>query len=139
MKNGRDFRIVTNNPLVARALGTYYEVDFQPQLSYRDILLRVRDLVYAGHALYTHPISGSVKPNETPYRSIVVSRALHAPDMEQLTLAGSCLATYDKFTPRRRELTEAVKEDFQLVDYTLLCSALDFDAAAGLSKLSLHE
>ena len=36
--------------------------------------------------------------------------------------------------PRSRADTRAVLEDFQLIDYTLLASALDFDAAAGLSK-----
>ena len=32
------------------------------------------------------------------------------------------------------EKTDKILGDFQMIDYTLLCSALDFDAVAGLSK-----
>lgn len=135
MKRSHDYRIITNNPLVARCLAPYYDIALYESDGYRDILVRVRDLVYAGHRLYTHPISGSVKPNETPYRSVVVSKAVYPMDMEQLQLAGGSLATFDKFTPRRRVITDAMREDFQLIDYTLLCGALDFDAAAGFSNI----
>lgn len=134
MKTGRDFLIVTNNPLVRDCLGGYYELDFDGSRTYRDVLIRVRDYVYAGHGLYTHPISGSVKPNETPYRSVVVSKATKPFDAYESELVSSSVQTYDKFTPRERVLTEKMVEDFQLIDYTLLCGALDFDAVAGLSK-----
>ena len=65
--------IVTNNPLVAEGLPKDYAVDYE-NITYREILIKVRDLVYGGHRLYTHPLSGSVKPNETPYKSIVISK-----------------------------------------------------------------
>ena len=61
MKNARDFLIVTNNPLLAQCMGDCYELSFFPDCSYREILVKVRDLVYVGHTLYTHPLSGSVK------------------------------------------------------------------------------
>ena len=135
MKSGRDFLIITNNPLVNACLGDYYELDFDGTRTYRDVLIKVRDLVYSGHGLYTHPISGSVKPNETPYRSVVVSKSIKPFDAAESELVSSSVQTYDKFTPRNRVLTEKMVEDFQLIDYTLLCGALDFDAVAGLSKL----
>ncbi len=132
MKRSYDYQIITNNPLVKRCLGAYYDVMLCEQDGYRDVLVRVRDLVYAGHKLYTHPISGSVKPNETPYRSVVVSKALYPADMAQLEMISNSLITFDKFTPRKRVITDEMREDFQLIDYTLLCGALDVDAAAGL-------
>lgn len=132
MKRSHDYQIITNNPLVARCLGAYYDIALYEDESYRDILVRVRDLVYAGHKLYTHPISGSVKPNETPYRSVVVSKAVYALSMEQAQMVSNCVETFDKFTPRKRVITDGMREDFRLIDYTLLCGALDFDAAAGL-------
>ncbi len=135
VKSGRDFLIVTNNPLVRDCLSGYYELDFDEQRSYRDILIKVRDLVYAGHGLYTHPISGSVKPNETPYRSVVVSKSTKPFDAHESELVANAVQTFDKFTARNRVLSEQMVKDFQLIDYTLLCGALDFDAAAGLSKL----
>ena len=136
MRKSHDYQILTNNPLVARCLGEDYAVALYPEDNCRDILVRVRDLVYAGHLLFTHPLAGSVKPNETPYRSVLISRTPHALDAEAAEMISNCIAAFDKFAPRRRCLTEQLLEDFQLIDYTLLCSALDFDAAAGLSKVS---
>lgn len=124
--------VVTNNPLAARALPKSYQVDYQ-DLGYRQILVKVRDLVYAGHRLYTHPLSGSVKPNETPYKSVVVSRRPEKMDPEESAIISASIETFDKFTPRKGELSQQVLKDFQLVDYALLCGALGLDAAAGLS------
>ena len=39
---------------------------------YRDVLVQVRDLIYAGHKLLSHPQASSLKPNQTPYRTILV-------------------------------------------------------------------
>ena len=110
-------------------------IRFFSECTYREILVKARDLIYAGHALYTHPLSGSVKPNETPYKSVVLSREPHGFSAEQAGIIAECILAADKFPPRARTLTEAVKRDFQLIDYTLLAGAVEFDAAAGLSKI----
>lgn len=135
MKNERDFLIVTNNPLVTKCMGDSREIRFFPDATYREILVKVRDMVYAGHTLYTHPLSGSVKPNETPYKSVVVSKVPHKFEEDQAEIIANAVTAFDKFTPRDRVLTEQMIEDFQLIDYTLLSGAIDFDAVAGLSKL----
>lgn len=131
MESKKRFWIITNNPLVRDCLPADYLVDFA-QITYRQVLVKARDLVYAGHRLYTHPLSGSVKPNETPYKSVAVSRAPRGMEAEEAAVIASSIETFDKFPPCRRALTQAVLEDFQLIDYTLLCGALDLDAAAGL-------
>lgn len=135
MRDGKDFLIITNNPLAVACMGAYYEMDFLPEASYRDVLVKARDRVYAGYTLYTHPLSGSVKPNETPYKSVVVSKRPHGFSMDQSEIMSNAMTTFDKFTPRNRVLSEKVLKDFQLIDYTLLAGALDFDAEAGLSKI----
>lgn len=133
MESAAEFRIVTNNPLVRQCLPERYEVDYE-ETGYREILVKVRDLVYAGHRMYTHPLSGSVKPKETPYKTIAVSRKVRGMDAMEAALISSAIETYDKFTLHRRELTEKILKDFQLVDYTLICGALDLDALSGLSN-----
>lgn len=135
MLHQADFLILTNNPLVVKCLENDYEIRFEKDYSYRDILIEARDLVYKGHTLYTHPLSGSVKPNETPYKSIVVSDVPHGFNADMANMMGGSIQVFDKFTPKNRELTEKLLEDFQLIDYTLLCGALDYDAVAGLSKI----
>lgn len=124
--------VITNNPLVARCLPETYSVQLWEQLNYEQILIKVRDCVYAGHRLYTHPLAGSVKPNETPYRSVVISRTGEDFSCDDAALIASAIETFGKFTPRHRELTEEMLWDFQLVDYSLLCAALEIDPLEGL-------
>ena len=132
MKSGLSIRIITNNPLVVRCMSNYYTIEYH-DISFRDILVKVRDMVYEGYELHTHPIAGSVKPNETPYKSIVVSKEKKGFNMEHAELCSGAIITFDKFTPIVRQLPQRILDDFQLIDYTLLAGALDFDAAAGLS------
>lgn len=134
MKDGRDFLIVTNNPLVVACMGDCYRMEFLKEASLRDVLVKARDRVYAGYTLYTHPLSGSVKPNETPYKSVVISQKPHGFSEEQAGIMSNAMITCDKFPPKDIVWTDKVLKDFQLIDYTLLAGALDFDAAAGLSK-----
>ena len=138
MESVSTYLIVTNNPLVAECLPKDYAVDYE-NITYREILVKVRDLVYAGHRMYTHPLSGSVKPNETPYKSIVVDKAPGAFSMEACNLMSNALITFDKFKPLNVVYSDYHHQDFQLIDYTLLCGALDVDAEAGLSKINYQK
>ena len=138
LHNPRDFLILTNNPLVPACMEGrgLYTVRFQPERSFREILVEARDMVYAGHILYTHPLAGSVKPNETPYKSLIVSREPHGFDAQHGEMIASAIAVFDKFKPLGRTFPPSVLEDFQLIDYTLLAGAIGFDAQAGLSKIN---
>ncbi len=138
LHNPRDFLILTNNPLVPACMEGrgLYTLRFQPERSFREILVEARDLVYAGHVLYTHPLAGSVKPNETPYKSLIVSREAHGFDAQHGEMIASAIAVFDKFKPLERTFPPSVLEDFQLIDYTLLAGAIGFDAQAGLSKIN---
>ena len=135
MKSGLGIKIITNNPLVVRCMSEFYTIEYH-EVSFRELLVIVRDMVYGGYQLHTHPIAGSVKPNETPYKSIVVSKEVKTFDMEHAELMSGAITTFDKFTPISWTLPERILQDFQLIDYTLLAGALDFDAAAGLSKVN---
>lgn len=134
MVSERQYLILTNNPLVLRCMKERYEIQFFDGSSLREVLLKARDLIYIGHTLFTHPLAGSVKPNETPFKSVVVSRNAGQMQEDQAEIISNAIQTCDKFAPRNRELSQKVLEDFQLIDYTLLCGALGFDAVAGLSN-----
>ena len=133
----RDFLILTNNPLVPACMEGHgdFTIRYMPGKSYRDVLVMARDMVYEGHTLYTHPLSGSVKPNETPYKSVIVSVAPHSFDAQQAEIIANAIAVFDKFPACPRDLSEQVHKDFQLVDYSLLAGAIDFDVKAGLSNI----
>lgn len=118
--------IVTNNPLVVRKLSDRFDVSFEEQ-GYLELLERVRDLVHKGAVLLTHPQAGSIKPGETPYRTVMVRMpsADAQVDAESLSLIESAISTTRKFPVRTREFRPGSLEDFQLVDYSLISSAVE--------------
>lgn len=136
MGSERDYLILTNNPLVYSCMEGKgkYTIRFMPEKSFREILVLARDMVYEGHTLYTHPLAGSVKPNETPYKSIIVSVTPHGFDSQQGEIMANAIAVYDKFTPIGWDLNQRILADFQLIDYTLLAGSIHFDAVAGISN-----
>ena len=80
MRSMSNCKLVTNNPLCRAVFTGICPVEFVAADSCLSMLIRVRDMVYAGYRLYTHPLSGSVKPNETPYKSLLLSRSAGTPD-----------------------------------------------------------
>ncbi len=117
------FIIMTNNPLVRDRYRGQYSVEYQDGI-YMDLLVRVRDKVHAGHKLLTHPLSGSVKPNETPYKSVMISQKRGTMDLESLSIIEEAIVACRKFPVKYDGLPQRVLEDFQLVDLTLIDSAI---------------
>lgn len=117
------FMIITNNPLVEKKLNEEYEIAFF-DISYEEILKKVRDRVYEGYVLLSHPLSGSIKPNETPYKSVMISKQRGTLDMQSMEIIENALMAVKKFAPNTRQYKPEVYEDFQLVDYTLIESAI---------------
>lgn len=121
--------IVTNNPKVKKHYESRYEIRFM-EGTYGQVLREVRDLVHQGHRLMTHPLSGSVKPDETPYKSVAVSRLPGKLDINSLEIIESAIATYEKFINQalirvQENYTESILADFIEVDFTLMQSALN--------------
>lgn len=119
-----EFRIITNNPTVQQMCEKDCTIEFYTE-SYMDVLVRVRNLVQQGCKLLSHPLSGSVKPNETPYKSVMVSvKAKPSVDAESELIIEECIIACRKFTDLHRKWTDSVLRDFQYIDYTLISSAI---------------
>lgn len=119
-------KLITNNPMARDYFASDdMEVEYIDTLGYMDVLKRVRDEIHLGQELLTHPLSGSVKPNETPYKSVAIGKTtLH--DMDSLWLIEQAIATYIKFEKNKAlpNWTQRVQEDFMAVDFDLIKSAL---------------
>ena len=115
--------IITNNPLVKEKY-VDKEVEFYDK-KYQEILQIVKNKIALGHKILTHPLSGSVKPKETPYKSIMISKDKGNVDFESLMIIEDAITTCSKFVERSEKWTERVLKDFQLVDWTLIDSAMD--------------
>jgi len=114
--------LVTNNPMTHKFCESEYQVEFL-DAPFLDVLVHVRDLVHKGHTLLTHPLSGSIKPNETPYKSVILSKNKSTPDEQSVRIIGECVLVAQKFTPRT--IPDYILTDMQVVDYSLIRSAID--------------
>ncbi len=120
--------IVTNNPSVFEKYAERRKVEYMEGKTYMEVLEHVRDMLHAGHKLLTHPLSGSVKPNETPYKSILVSlETKETLDRDGILIMEDAILTVRKFlgnfpTPN---WTERVLDDFRVVDLSLMENTID--------------
>ena len=65
--------IVTNNEKCRdKYQNTKMKIDFLENGSYMDVLIKVRDYIHKGYRLETHPMAGSLKPNQIPYKTVIV-------------------------------------------------------------------
>lgn len=91
-----------------------------------DVLYEARNLIHSGGKLLTHPIVSSIKPNETPYKTIVLSTKDNVLDLESLEIIENSINLSKNFLDKaRRKLTPSIKEDFELIDYKLISEAIE--------------
>ncbi len=114
----KDILVTNNTDFLSEDCG--YEVCFLDTLEYLDVLEAVRDRVHSGHRLLTHPLSGSIKPFETPYKSIVITGSAGAAlDVESPVIVEDAIAMARKFR-RERHFTDKLLADFRLIDRDLI-------------------
>lgn len=123
--------IVTNNSYVQRnsqqAEFAKHQIVFVESLNIVDVFVRVRDYVHSGHKVLTHPLSGSVKPAETPFKSIAISADAPGLDYQSLLLIEEAVETTKKFAPRAfdmKTMPSQILDDFRQIDHGLIRSGL---------------
>lgn len=115
--------IVTNNPMV-KDNTLEREVLFK-ELTYLQILEECRKLIHSGYELLSHPLYGSVKPNETPYRSIIMKKGNNL-DTNSVILIEDAVATATKFQGNKitPNWPERVLDDFKVIDFDIFSNTL---------------
>jgi len=97
------------------------------------VLERARDYVHLGHHLLTHPFAGSLKPNENPFRSLVLTYERLSVDPQSVQIIEGCLALARRMLVEKplSEIPPSVLADFRLIDHALLQSGIESLIAAG--------
>ncbi len=95
--------------------------------TYEEVLVKVRDMVYDRHVLLTHPQASSLKPNQTPYRSIVVYPKENEDNTKDIMLIEKCMQVFGEWqeialTPDKYE--EKVANDFKTIDLSIIDSII---------------
>ena len=121
-----NFIILTNNPMVTSSYSEFCEFHDK---TVEGIFIVCRDMIHKGSTLINHPLSGSVKPNISPYRSLIISianpKSTVKTDFQSLQLIEDALLTLKKLGIRdNMQYNESVIEDFQVIDLDLLNSAM---------------
>lgn len=90
--------------------------------NYRDVLVQARDLIYAGHKLLSHPQCSSLKPNQTPYRTIVIYGVRQKVDFNDVSLIEKAIETYDKWQDIRATpvYNEKIAYDYKTIDLSMI-------------------
>ncbi|MCR3955083.1 MAG: GrdX family protein [Gudongella sp.] len=113
------FVVVTNNPLVGKDLGEMKFVEG----SYEDVLIKVRDLVYEGHQLISHPLGASMRMLFSPYRSVLVgAERSETSEVYALTIESS-MDTFRRSTANRN-VDHVNADDYARIDLELLKEAI---------------
>ncbi|MDO5088408.1 MAG: GrdX family protein [Leptotrichiaceae bacterium] len=91
---------------------------------YEEVLVKVRDFVYDRHILLTHPQASSLKPNQTPYRSVMVyPKGEKEDNTKDILLIEKCMETFRQWqdiacTPE--DYRKKVAEDFKTIDLSVI-------------------
>lgn len=118
---------ITNNILVYERYKDKMNVTYKGDFSYLDILYYTRDLIHQGHRLLTHPLSGSIKPNETPFKTIIISINRSDLDYDSLKIIEDSIQTAQKFLNIKAtsNWSEKVLDDFRVIDLSLIENIID--------------
>lgn len=93
---------------------------------YVGVLKKARDLIHNNYQMLTHPLYGSVKPNETVYRSVLLEQG-NSLDSNSLLLIEEAIATATKFlnNSKPKPWPEDILDDFRVIDFDILSKTFD--------------
>ena len=123
------YLLVTNNSLCYEKYKDRAKVDYLEGGSYLDVLVKTRDLAQKGNRIETHPMAGSIKPNQTPFRTVLLSDSRMEEEesiANELMIEDAVLMT-EKFLSDHpvRDWDESIVKDFGQVDLELISGAID--------------
>lgn len=118
--------LITNNPMVYQKI-TNINVIFLKDSSLLEILIKVRDEIHRGAKLLTHPLTGSIKPNESPFKSILISRDENRElNLESLNIISNSIEVVEKFLKDgyKKDMPIELMKDFQTIDLAIIESGV---------------
>lgn len=125
LKKGRIFIIIiTNNPMVKNKI-KHKDVKYIKD-TYLEVLKESRNLIHKGYELLSHPMYSSIKPNETPYRSIILKKS-NKLDTNSVLLIEEAIYISNKFQNNKQtpNWTDNVMNDFRVIDLDILSNTLE--------------
>jgi hypothetical protein len=129
-----DVILVTNNPCFKQSIDSS-RLQFIHGTSL-DVLTAARDAIHVGSNLLTHPLYGNLRPNQQPFRSVLLrnpvqkERNFNSSDyLESVSAIEEAVLLYRGYGNRLlmpESLPDATREDYSFVDSELMRESLTF-------------
>lgn len=116
--------ILSNNEEVWKRFPCY-----EVKGDFGEVLRIARNMVHQGHRLLSHPLTGSIKPRETEYKSILMTLDRGEMDFSSLKYIEGALSALEKFKKPIRnwspEEAARILDDFRVIDCALITSGIE--------------
>ena len=119
--------ILTNNSKVNDKYKSKFEIELIEKSGYLNILYEARNMIYQGYRLLTHPMSSSLKPNQTKFRSIILQKNQNNLDTESILMIERAIESAEKFLKFKKtpDWDEKILDDFRTVDMSMIEGVLN--------------
>ncbi|MCL2368100.1 MAG: GrdX family protein [Oscillospiraceae bacterium] len=119
-----NIQIISNNPQTQAQYPAHIRI---VEGGVYEVYRTARSAIHQGAILINHPLAGSVKPNQNPYRSLVLSIPADRAtvDFDSLSHIEGALQTLARLPKLNRQYDQSTLEDFQLIDHSLLEAAIN--------------
>ena len=114
--------IVTNIPDVA---ALYPDISRCLEADVMHVFITLRDAIHKGARLVSHPLSGSVKPNVNPYKSVLLSDS-EVLDYQSLCIIEDAIGLLKRLPGIKHDYSGHVMEDFRILDLDLIKGAISY-------------
>lgn len=117
--------IISNNVDIVDLVPSAFSLILLPDAPAGEVLAAARDRVHLGAKLLAHPMAGRLRPNETPYRTVVLQEGPSLPedgtplDLSSFEIIEYCLAEESKYASLRRKYDESLLPDLRFIDCEL--------------------
>ena len=117
--------IISNNVDIEDLVPSAFSLFLLPGASAEDVLTAARDRIHLGAKLLAHPMAGRLRPNETPYRTVVLEETEGLLDLSSFEIIEYCLAEEKKYESSRKKYDEPLLPDLRFINCEILKSILE--------------
>ncbi|WP_300283017.1 GrdX family protein [Peptacetobacter sp.] len=112
--------IVTNNDKVLRKYQNSIKIKFVE--SYEEVLITTRNFIFDRHRLLTHPQASSLKPNQTPFRSIIVYPSDNSNNLDDVMMIEKAIEVFEKFRKIKEipKYEDKIADDYKTIDLSII-------------------
>lgn len=96
-----------------------------PGATAAEVLTAARDRIHLGAKLLAHPMAGRLRPNETPYMTVVLDGSSGPLDLASFEIIEYCLSEEKKYEGSRKKYDEQLLPDLRFINCEMLNSILE--------------